>query len=281
MGRVVPEVRRQQFGAAGGRANSARRTEQLQQNYRTWNCGGPGAGPENIAAGGKRAKKCRSSRQQPQAAGARQRQAFAIGRCAGNRFALTTLALETFHLRSRRKQPHLYLTLALVTDHHGQKAGAKRAWQLPVAVAAARGITLLFQGKDEPDPPEPPGQQPPAPVEEPPRSPQSDPPAPVREPGPTPPKRMQVYGAACPRPRFTISRAKAHRILSPISRTKARGFHGVGSGFCEPLNSPCLCVSVVDFYSGKGASYSICTSPPGSGMAAGVAGRCGARHLSR
>ena len=51
--------------------------------------------------------------------------------------------------------------------------------------------------KDAPDPPQPPGQQPPAPVEEPPDSPQSDPPAPVREPGPTPPTRMSSGTRAC------------------------------------------------------------------------------------
>jgi hypothetical protein len=41
---------------------------------------------------------------------------------------------------------------------------------------------------DEPD--SPPGQEPPAPVEDPPAQP--EPPAPVREPGPTPPKRMRM-----------------------------------------------------------------------------------------
>lgn len=59
----------------------------------------------------------RNSRQQPQAAGARrrQKQAFAISRCAGHRFALTTLALKTFHQRPRRKQPQLTLILTLVS----------------------------------------------------------------------------------------------------------------------------------------------------------------------
>lgn len=48
---------------------------------------------------------------------------------------------------------------------------------------------MTVRQDDDPDPIHPPGQQPPAPVEEPP---EPEPAAPVREPGPTPPKRMQL-----------------------------------------------------------------------------------------
>ncbi|HLX76862.1 MAG TPA: hypothetical protein VKR26_19080 [Terriglobales bacterium] len=71
-------------------------------------------------------------------------------------------------------------------------SGRKARAAIPAPVRGGVRPDLLRQRKDDPDPPQPPGQQPPAPVEEPPDSPQSNPPAPVREPGPAPPKRMQV-----------------------------------------------------------------------------------------
>lgn len=78
--------------------------------------------------------------------------------------------------------------VVLVLDEHKHLGNTLRLW----------GVVFISNVvKDEPDPPQPPGQQPPAPVEEPPDSPQSDPPAPVREPGPTPPTRMSSGTRAC------------------------------------------------------------------------------------